>query len=78
MGLGDTLRKGIMDATGASNITNALGGDPAPAKDPGNFPPRPRSTVGTTSGMDAAMQVHADEQHPVAKRKPVLGADWDK
>lgn len=79
MGMGDALRKGILDATGVSKITDALPGPAAPVKDPGNFPARPKSTVvGTTSGLDAAMQAHADQQHPVAKRKPVMGADWDQ
>lgn len=46
---------------------------PAAPKAPGDFV---RSTVGT-SGIDTALSAHADEKHPVPKRKPVMGADWD-
>lgn len=72
-GIGDTLRKGISDATGMSAVTNALGGNAPAPKAPGDFV---RSTVGT-SGIDTALSAHADEKHPVPKRKPVMGADWD-
>lgn len=78
MGFGDTLRKGILDATGVSKITAAIPGPAAPAKDQGDFIRPSKTTAGTTSGLDAAMQAHADEKHPVAKRKPAMGADWDQ
>lgn len=70
MGLGDTLRKGIQDATGMSKITDAISA-PAPAKDQGDFPKR--------SALPS-MAEHADTLHPVAPRRRAVatGADWDK
>lgn len=52
-GIGDTIRSAVMDmvpGNAANKINAAVGG-----KNDGH----------TTSGMDAAMQAHADQQHPV-------------
>lgn len=49
-GLGDTIRNAINKATNATPIAKAMGGG---------------STPGTTSGIDAAMQQHANKVHPV-------------
>jgi hypothetical protein len=70
MGLPDNFSN-TMNTIGA-----ALAKKPAATvvgKSPGDFV---RSTTGT-SGIDSALSAHADEKHPVPKRKPVYGADWD-
>lgn len=48
MGLGDKIRGAVESMVGAKPVTNALSG----------------KTAGTTSGIDAAMQAHADQVHP--------------
>lgn len=77
MGMGDTLRNTINDATGASTIAKALTPAPAPKAQTGDFV---RSTTAghVTSGLDAAMRSQADKLHPVGKPAAVMGADWDK
>lgn len=52
MGIGDSIKGAILDqipGDAVRKITSALSG----------------TTAGTTSGLDAAMQAHADQQHPV-------------
>lgn len=79
MGMGDTLRNTINDATGASTIAKALTPAPAPKAQTGDFV-RSTTTAGhVTSGLDAAMRSQADKLHPVGKPAPAAyGADWDK
>lgn len=64
MGLGDKIRGAISDAIGATPVTKAL--------TPNNGH--------TTSGLDAAMQAHADKVHPLLKRSDgslILPLDQD-
>lgn len=62
MGFGDALRDGILNATGLAPVKKAIDGATSP---------------GTTSGIDAAMQAHADQQHPVgAATKPGKIKQW--
>ncbi len=56
-GINDVV-KGVRDVTGASAITKALSG--AGRADAGGH-----NDGHTTSGMDKAMQDHADKMHPV-------------
>lgn len=54
MGFGDKIRDAINNATGANAIAKAM----------------TPSDGHTTSGLDRAMQQHADQQHPVASPPP--------
>lgn len=76
MGVGDSLRGVINNATGASAIGKALGGTPASKAQTGDFMRSTRGNGHTTSGLDQAMQDHADKVHPV--KPAATGGDWDK
>lgn len=54
---GKGLAKGVQDLTGASKITKALNGATQSS-----------NNGHTTSGMDQALQDHADQQHPLGGR----------